>query len=102
MENGPSREDGAVNGMPRREVAPPSDAAEPALPGRWRRLLEGKARSAAGAGLSFQLLFQVVQHLVAVEHLAHAGVRLPAFLYGGEELAVPPPHAVHGNGPFRS
>jgi len=44
--------------------------------------------SAGAASLLRELALQVVQHLVAGQHLRGAGVRLAPFADGGEELAV--------------
>jgi hypothetical protein len=54
----------------------------------------GQAADAA-AGHQHQLLLQIVQHLVAGQHLGHAAVGLAAFADGGEELAVLQLDAVH-------
>ena len=61
-----------------------------------RAILETKKKAATRRGRSLvgrrkrsaQLLLELVQHLVARQHLGHAGVGLSAFTDGGEEFAV--------------
>src|SRR5690606_20757912 len=49
------------------------------------------------ASSGVELLLQFVQHFVAGEDAAHAGVGLTAFADGGEELAVLQLDAVHAH-----
>jgi hypothetical protein len=51
----------------------------------------------ANPALGQQLLLQLMQHLIARQHLGHARIRLTPFADGGEELAVLQLDAVHAH-----